>query len=270
MCVYRNDGVLELEALIKLWAKKLVLTTDQERAPRGASDIQYEIKWNKVKIQHHEPTYNDASNPPSPKTTVLFKSTYRNASDREQTNKFRAERSTTSRAELTVLEGVCLPVDGVRVPLPAHVAAANAGFPPTLSVCKLDRKCWEEKLTWAVNTEITVDPHQTTHAQMVVEEKQWSGNFSITTTIRGSVKFVARRGNGELITSSVGKIHSICQSAIDSGLNIPGMALIHDGVRFLTTGLLHFRYGVEQNVHIQNVEMMEEEDDSDEYSNYGY
>ena len=41
-----------------------------------------------------------------------------NDSGQDQQNTFRAERTTKSQAQLTVQEGVCLPVNGVHVPLP--------------------------------------------------------------------------------------------------------------------------------------------------------
>ena len=121
---------------------------------------------------------------------VLFRSTYTNDSDQEQQNNFRAQRTTTSHAQLTVLEGVCLPVDGVHVPLPPVVASANPGFPTELSVCKKDRKSWTETMTWSIDTQITVGPRETTTAKMVVEEKQWSGDFSVATDISGKVILV--------------------------------------------------------------------------------
>jgi hypothetical protein len=246
-----NDGVLDVGAVIQLWARRMVEVTGDP--VNSSSDIQYDISYNKARIQHGEPSFQDAARPPSPKSTVLFKSTYRNASEQEQTNIFRAERSTTSRAELTVLEGVCLPQDGVRVPLPADVAAANAGFPPTLSVCKQERKCWEEKLTWAVDTRITVAGGQTTHAQMVVEEKQWSGDFTIRSTLSGKVKAVARnRLTGKLITTSTGELSTIFDDAQKEGLNVPGMTIEGGDVVFVTRGELNFRYGVEQRVNIEN------------------
>ena len=82
---------------------------------------------------------------------------------------------------------MCLPKDGVHVPLPPDVASANAGFPARLSICNKDQRTWDETLTWSIDTQISVGPQKTTTAKMVVEEKQWLGNFSIKTDIKGKV-----------------------------------------------------------------------------------
>ena len=260
--------MLEFEALMTLWAKRLVLKTrtPENRGPvrgysSGQNNVEYEFSYNNLKIQPGDPVYPDKFSQPTRKTTVLYNATYTNDSDREQVNNFRAQKTTTSLAEFTMQEGVCLPLDGVQVQLPEF--AANAGLPAYLSVYKTDQERWEEKLTWSVDSQIKVGAGQRIRAQLLVEENEHKADFSITTHISGKVQCVVRdRTNGNFITSCIGYVKEICEDAQSKGLNVPGMTIDGNRVRFVIHGAVKFRYGVEQSVHLKTIPN-EDNNDSD-------
>ena len=68
LCCYRNDGILELESVVTLWAKKLTSAT--KNGQYNEEDVKYVITWNKVKIRHRRPQFSDAKDPQSPKSQV--------------------------------------------------------------------------------------------------------------------------------------------------------------------------------------------------------
>ena len=71
---YRNEGTLDLEALVILWAKAVRSTTKESHpslySQYEQEDLKYDIRWDKVKIHHHDPVFNDVKYPPSPKSQV--------------------------------------------------------------------------------------------------------------------------------------------------------------------------------------------------------
>ena len=209
-----ND-VLNVDDAIKNWAESMQRTSRNGSSwqGNGTSNLHYEIHWNKVQIDHLKPQFGDVLPPAHPKMHVLYKATYSNKLNTVQENVFRAERKTISHALMTVSEGVCLSERGVFVPLPDIVAKANAGLPSELSVCQQTSRKWQEEMKWSVDNTITVEPHQTVTAQLMVEEKEWAGNFSITTTMKGKVRVVIRNAQGNVLQNVSGDIREIFVSA---------------------------------------------------------
>lgn len=245
-----NTGdVLDVDDVVKMWTKS---TPNRLQSTNRSSKLHYETHWNKARIEHSTPQFNDVFNPPSPKQQLLFKATYKNDTDCTQENTFRAERSTQSQAELIVREGVCFNQFGVVVPLPNDVASANAGFPSELSVCKQMIGKWKEEMKWSVDNRITVQPGESVTAKLLVEEKQWNGEFSITTKLSGKIRVVIRDDFGN-VSSVAGDLQEIFSHAKEAGLNAGNLKVLPDAVQFVTNGKLNFRYGIEQKVVVCRV-----------------
>ena len=66
-----------------------------------------------------------------------------------QENRFSAERTTRSKAEVVDYKGLCFS-RGVKLAIPPRVSTA-AAFPDQLNLCQMIDKAWIEELTWKVH-----------------------------------------------------------------------------------------------------------------------
>jgi len=138
------------------------------------------------------------------------------------------------------------------------VFEANAGYKREFSLTNTDGETFEEELHWGVDSVIHVNPHHTADASLVIEEKQYKGDFVIKSRILGTVyiSFTALRDNNSFIKSISGNIGSIVQDYLDQEKCKAGGVTAFDWVEVTkdnnvivrTKGNCKFRYGVKQEI----------------------
>ena len=106
---------------------------------------------------------------------------------------------------------------------------------------------------WGVNTHILVAPRTTTHAESIVDEEEFHGDFSVRVRFSGSVSAtIARRQSSNTYPRFMkGDIVQIFREMLLDEERWQGFAIVDDpipSVQFTMRGTCSFRYGIEQHI----------------------
>ena len=106
----------------------------------------------------------------------------------------------------------------------------------------------EEEMIWAVDSQIKVQPHSKTTAELVISEDQHSSNFKVDSKVSGRVVVTVTNQNDN---NSIVKVIENPIGAIVSASDLRGgIAVEKNVVKFSTVGKCSFRYAVEQHVKL--------------------
>ncbi|KAH3876945.1 uncharacterized protein LOC127870150 [Dreissena polymorpha] len=242
-------NVTDVEEIVLNWAWNSFLKT------RGADykklkfeDVKMEVNWTRVKFTPSMPEYSDGKMVDQPNSKIVFTSTFLNNTNCEQEHSFTTERTTVCTATTCISKGYTQGFHlELKVGLPEEVAAATAGFGREVNVDRTDEHTTETVITWSVNSNVKVPQNTKAIAKMEVKEKEFTGKFKLTVSIRGMVivTFTNLRENNSFIHSSEGDISQILRDAKREGYKIEGKTAIWE-----VEGTSKFRFGVEQEVHL--------------------
>ena len=183
---------------------------------------------------------------------MLFKTTFRNNTDHEQEYSFKTERRTQSSCEVEIEKGVSYGEElGISLKLPSEVLEIGAGFHRAVSVTKTTQQSFEQEMLWGVDSQVKVQPHHMTTAELVIHEDQFTGNFNMKTKLSGKVTvgITNLRDNNAFIKSIEGDIVEILRREVaENGLQ--GLTVGKHSVTYVTVGKCDMRYGIEQFVNL--------------------
>jgi hypothetical protein len=189
---------------------------------------------------------------------VLFETEFTNNTEREQIYTMKVEKTTSSTCSTEVESGVTKGYEmGISLKLPEEILEMNAGYKKEVTLTTTNGESFEEELTWGAESEIKVKEGSIAHAQLLVKEKRQSGEFVVTTTIKGYVKvtFTNLRDNNSFLVQASGDISFIVQKFLDKqqrlGKVYPHVIVDDNGVVTISTkGTCKFRYGIKQEVKV--------------------
>ncbi|XP_064628684.1 uncharacterized protein LOC135488143 isoform X2 [Lineus longissimus] len=248
-----KQELVSLDDIIEEWAMDMFKRTANKKQQKIPKDcLMKTISYKRVKFDHVEPKYEDERRVAKPMSQVLFKSHFTNNTEQDQEYSFKTERTTRSTCEVEYEEGYTVGQEvSVTLKTPGEVFEANAGFHRELSLMKTEGETKEEELNWAVDSQIRVPPKHETVAELVISEEQYAAQFTIETTIRGTVHvvFTNLSDNNSFVKSVDSNIVDIFRKKISEGrlksFNIDGNC-----IRSQFKGLCKFRYGIEQHVKL--------------------
>ncbi len=141
---------------------------------------------------------------------------------------------------------------------PGEIFEANSGFTSELSLTNNESESIEEELTWGVESLIKVKPEHIAFAQLVVNEKKYSGNFTVTSRIRGYVSVEFRDVKGEVPTTiTVHNIADIVEEHLQMKKRIGepvDYVEVQGGIVIVKTkGTCNFRFGINQEVVVNQI-----------------
>ena len=176
------------------------------------------------------------------------------------------EKTTTSTNAVEVESGFTHGVElSVTLKTPCEIFEANAGYTRETSLTNTEGQTFEEQLTWSVESTINVEPKHVAEARLVVNEKKYSGEFVIETRMRGDiyVTFTNVRDNNSFVKLVSGDIVDIIQNYMKKesrrrGRTPEGIEVLDDFVKMKTTGKSNFRFGVSQEVKVDQKELPSE------------
>ena len=141
-----------------------------------------------------------------------------------------------------------------------QVFEMNAGYKREFSLTDRQGETFEEELTWGVDSKILVTKGHVAEASLVVDERKQTGDFQVTTKIRGFVyiTFTAPRDNNSLVKATGTEIATVVEKYLDTerrkGNRVEHIRVIDDqGERVVvieTKGRCKFRYGVKQDIQV--------------------
>ena len=246
-----ND-VVDLEDVVKRWALDMFdYTKSKEQAKIPRDCLLTTISWNKVRFQHSQAEYVDKWKPPSPKAKVLFRTTFCNNTDQEQEYSFKTQRNTRSTCEVVIESGYCMGVSmDVKLATPCEVFEANAGFHRETSLTNINGETIEEELSWGVDSQIKVPRKSKTAASLVIDEDEFSSNFTMTTTVSGKVHvtLTSLKDNNSFVKAIDGNIVDIMRREAENGLK--GLTVERNAIKIITKGSCKFSYGIQQHIQL--------------------
>ena len=139
---------------------------------------------------------------------VLFETEFTNNTESDQMYTMRVEKTTRSTCSTEVESGVTKGYEmGISLKLPEEILEMNAGYKKEVSLTTTSGESFEEELTWGAESEIKVITGSIAHAQLLVKEKRQSGEFVVTTSIKGYVKvtFTNIRDNNSFLVQASGR-----------------------------------------------------------------
>ncbi|ELU08575.1 hypothetical protein CAPTEDRAFT_134512 [Capitella teleta] len=261
-----NVSHVDLSALVEDWA----LTHFRRRATRKERKlleqdmIMMDVDWKRVDFQHMEPTYDPEPPTPgkgTPINNILFHTSFTNKTDHQQTYTFKTERTTRSTCAVQIEQGYTQGVEtSVKLATPCGILEANAGFHREISVTNSKEQTVEEELCWGVDSQVNVKGKHRAEAKLIIKEEEYKGHFLVQTCIKGRVRvvFTNLKDNNSFIRVREGEIVEIVREALE-GRRPQGDAISIDGatrsVVCRTRGKCMFRYGLQQNVEVDQFPM---------------
>ena len=189
--------------------------------------------------------------------SVLFRTKFTNDTDDPQEYTMRTEKTTSSSCSTEVESGYTHGVEmSVNLKTPCEIFEANAGYHREMSLTNIDGECFEEEVTWGVESMIKVKANHVADAQLVVDEKKYGGDFEIVSKIRGTVyiTFTNIRDNNSAVKMVSNDIADIVKRHVEMQRRIgepmdhvtveEGLVTVH------TKGKCQFRFGVKQEVMV--------------------
>ncbi|KAK2150654.1 hypothetical protein LSH36_396g01008 [Paralvinella palmiformis] len=188
---------------------------------------------------------------------VLFKTDFSNDTDERQEYCMKVEKTTRSSCTTEIENGL---VKGAELSATLNIGdvlEVGAAFTREVSLSKIEGETIEQEMTWAAESTIVVPPHRAATAEMVVLEKQQTGDFVVLTTVRGTVlvRYNSLNDNSLLFSQS-GKIHYVIGEYLKQvrslGKAFRGIDVNKEQgtVIFQTKGRCTFRFGIKQMVRV--------------------
>lgn len=195
---------------------------------------------------------------------ILFQTKFTNNTNDEQEYTMKTEKTTSSICTTEVESGYTKGYEmSVTLKTPCEVLEASAGFHREMSLNRIEGEEIEETLSWGVESQIRVKRGHIAEAQMVVNEKKVNGNFTVVTKMKGLVivNFNNIRSKNSLIKSTAHDISEIVAEFLDmerrKGQPLDFVTIDKNVVIMKTKGTCRFRFGVKQEVRVDQVPIKE-------------
>ena len=243
-----SSNVTDIEEIVKTWAwTSFVKTRGKDFQKLKYDEVKMEINWSRTRFTPSPPTYSETAMVDYPNSKVVFTSRFENNTDTEQEHSFTTERTTSCTSTTSISKGYTKGFNvELKIGLPDDVASATAGFGREVNVESATEETTDHSITWSVDSNVKVPPKTKTVAKMVVEEKEFTGKFSLNVKIGGMVivSFYNIKDNNNFIHVTEGDISQIVQDAKGySGYRVEDRTIIWE-----VEGTSKFRFGVEQRV----------------------
>lgn len=256
------SNVTDIEEIVRAWAWNTFLKTrSRDHSKLKLDEVHLDINWQRVRFTPTMPDYSDREMVETPKSQIVFKSTFDNRTDHDQEHSFQTERTTTCSSTTTVMKGYTKGFNvELSLALPEEVASLTAGFGREVTMEAAEEDTHEQTLTWAVDSTIKVAAHHRTTAEMVVREQQFNANFKMEVKIRGTVIVCLTnlKDNNSFVQSIEGDIAQILEDEARRGRQ--GYAVQGRSVVYMVEGKCEFRFGIEQKVKLHEEALSGDED----------
>jgi len=127
-----------------------------------------------------------------------------------------------------------------------QVFELNAGFSREVEVSKTEGECVEKELVWSVDSTIKLPAQTKTNASLIVNQQEYDGRFRVVSTFWGRIIVTVnnRKDNNNYMKTIEGNVAEIFRGK-------EGFTVKNGIVTYVSEGKCHFRFGVDQRVHLQ-------------------
>lgn len=253
-------NIIDLEDIVKTWAwTSFLKTRSKDYSKLRYEDVNLAVNWNRTRFVTEKPDYSDQVMSDIPKAQVVFKSTFKNNTNNEQEHSFQTERTTACVSTTNMTKGFTKGFHvEMKLGLPEEVAAITAGFGREVNMETGIEDTHEESITWAVDSTVKVPSKTCTTAEMVVKEKEFNATYKMKVKIRGQVvvSITNLRDNNSFIQSVDGDFAQIMKKEAEKGNS--GFTIEEGTVIWVIEGSCKFRFGIEQQIQLQEESLTEE------------
>ena len=191
--------------------------------------------------------------------SILFQTKFTNNTQDGQEYTLKTEKTTRSSCSTEIETSYTKGIEmSVNLKTPGEIFECNAGYSRELTLTNNDGETLEEELTWGVESLIKVKPEHIAYAQLVVNEKKYSGEFVVMSKVRGYVAVEFRDVKGEVPTTIT--VHNIAEIVKDYlqiqnriGDPLEYVEVKDNIVVIRTKGVCQFRFGIRQEVVVNQV-----------------
>ena len=221
--------------------------------------------WPKLAEQKTEENPNDsgvqmAAAASDTHANILFQTKFTNNTQDGQEYTLKTEKTTRSSCSTEVETSYTKGIEmSLNLKTPGEIFEANAGYSRELTLTNNAGETLEEELTWGVESLIKVKAEHIAEAQLVVNEKKYTGDFVVVTKIRGYVfvNFTNIKDNNSLVKATGHDVAEILKEYLQMQRRI-GEALDYvevqdDTVVIRTKGHCQFRFGIKQEVVVNQI-----------------
>ena len=201
-------------------------------------------------------------------TSVLFQTRFINNTNATQEYTIKTEKTTRSTCTTSIDHSFAKGINmSVSMKSPGEIVEANAGFNSEQTLSNGAGEEFGQDLVWGVESLVRVEKGHLADAQLVVEEKKQAGDFQVTTTARGMiyVTFTNMADNNSFLKATGHELSEIVKDYVNrEGRKGQGYDFVKtdddDVVTIKTRGRCHFRYGVKQEIKVNQVALKNEKE----------
>ncbi|XP_046582239.1 uncharacterized protein LOC124289672 isoform X2 [Haliotis rubra] len=197
----RSPTVPDLLDIVEEWATKMYKVTKPE-----AKDIRMDIIWKKLNFTSSFDDFENKKYVKDPAPQVLLTTSFENHTKKNQPQEFEASETSTSTATTTLKRGFTRGNTGdINLTVPKKIRATASHFNEEI-VINEDGKKTERTRKWKGKTSFDAIAQKNTIVQMLILQKEYHCDFTMTETLRGTV--IAN------ITSNISEVPVTAQSSI--------------------------------------------------------
>lgn len=180
--VSRSPVVPDLIDIVEEWAMKNFKITK-----RGAKVVHMDIVWNKLKFTSSDVHFENEKFEKDPGAQELLTTSFENNSDKTQYQIFEASETSTSTATTTLEKGFTRGDSGdIVLTVPDMIRAKASHFHDEIVINEDGRKT-ERTRKWKGKTSFDAIARKNTIVQMMILQKEYHCDFTMTETLRGTV-----------------------------------------------------------------------------------
>jgi len=201
------------------------------------------------------------------KPVTVYETQYSNKSPTAQNHNLQVQKSTRSSCDVTIEKSYTHGFE-VSIELPLEFIEFNSSFSREETLSTSNSQSYEEEIAWNLDSSISVKEFHSADIKLIVQEKNYTIPFEISSTMSGRVKVTFANKKNQFLKKIGGDINAIITQHIrkkkENGETPYSFIEINkennkDIITILTKGKASMKYGVKQIVDIVQIPIPKEE-----------
>ncbi|CAD5226746.1 unnamed protein product [Bursaphelenchus xylophilus] len=218
-------------------------------------EAEFIIDRRRLALFHGDPDYKSMQLSGA-KPNTIFKSVFTNNTSQPQAYSLKTERTSESIVGVVREQGFTIGAEAeLTLKTPCEIAELKTGFKYETHFNNLNETTKSEILSWAVDSNIMVPPGAQTEAAIVIEELNYNGSYSLTSTLSGMVTIIIKRlKDGALVLPVTANIATIFQDSLTQNSKKFQHVVVEDRkVKIQSKGHCHFQFAMKQYIELKEL-----------------
>lgn len=248
--------MIDLDELVEQWAWYMWNRTKTKAFSHyKREDLIISINWKRVNFTQNNVHFYGSPPIRLPQSQILFRTNFNNKTNCEQAYQLKTERSTRSTFRFTFTQSLTKSQESVIIfRLPEEIVEVGGGVKREQSIGFGQDTEKDYEMRWSVNSQIRVAPRTCTKAELVIDEEEFHGDFSLPIQFYGRITATvsARQSPNVYLKFMDGDIVQIIRDVLETNRRLTGLEIQQQEnlsiVQFTMRGKCAFRYGIQQHV----------------------